>query len=114
MEGRLRILLMLGVLATVLAACEPAKPPEPETRAPEAKTPSTVEVYVKRDGAILMNGEPVDEAEFVRRLDSFAALPTQPVITVNVDRDTRYSDLARVFKQLQKRGMAKLGVIGGT
>ncbi len=108
----MRNVLLTGLL-TLMVACEPAPPPEPETQAAEAATPSLIEVRVKANGAILMNGEPVDEAEFIRRVDAFAAMADQPAITVTADKDASFGDVGPVFEQLQKRGMTKMGVIGG-
>src|SRR5690606_4922931 len=113
MEARMRIALLFGLLG-LMVACEPAQPTQREIQAPEAATPSLIEVHVRRDGAILMNGELVDAAEFIRRVDAFAAMADQPAITVTADKDASFGDVGRVFEQLHKRGMTKMGVIGGT
>jgi biopolymer transport protein ExbD len=105
----IRSLGSLLTIAALAAACQPS------TRArPFAATELVVSIDISADGTIRWNDEPITIGETRRRLGLEAARNPQPEIHVQPDPRAHFKDVSGVMVEVQRVGLAKLGVVGGT
>ena len=84
--------------------------PPPATDVP----PEVVRLTLEADGSVLWNGAPVpDRAALEQRLQAAAALQPQPEIHLAPDKQVAYGTVAMVLAEVQRAGVAKLGIAGG-
>ena len=117
MFGNLSVLACAIVLALGASACAP--PAVEHDHGPEdaVSQPVAVDVELKINlaGELFWNGEQISYEELEARCARIDAGQMEAAeIRVSVDRLTDYQLVARVFNVLQKCGLQKVGVIGGT
>lgn len=74
----------------------------------------TVNVTVKADGSILIDGMVVSRDGLQAQLAAIASVQPQPEVHISSDVVARYGDVAFVMAAVQRAGIRRLGVIGGT
>jgi biopolymer transport protein ExbD len=108
---------MVGAVAVLSAACQPAKPPEvqapPAAEAPAAASGNIV-VELDPDGRVLWNGEEVSLEELERRARAAAGTPTELSFIMNGKKPS-FEQAKRVMDVLEPTGLLKNAyVVGGT
>jgi biopolymer transport protein ExbD len=81
---------------------------------PLAEPPSPVRIGIDFDGALTWNGSPLLLAELDPRLAVQARRPQQAEIHIEPNRLASYAEVIHVMAAVQREGLTKLGVIGGT
>ena len=93
---------------------------------PVANHKLPVDLPVNRDGApptvhrldldaagrLFWNGAPIGAAELTRRLQAFAADPTEPALHMNADAETRYDRFDETLAAVRRAGITRLGFAG--
>lgn len=97
-------LAAVGLAGILLAACQQAPAPVPQA----------ITITVKEDGTIVMDGEVVTREELQVRLNAIAARDPQPEIHIASEGMAKYGVIAHVMAAVQRAGLARMGVIGGT
>ena len=78
---------------------------------PELIKPETVRLSVAADGSYYLNGEPVNDTELERRLQSEGAKDPQPDLHINGDKAVRYERVAQAMSAAQRAGVRKIGFV---
>ncbi|AXQ29237.1 biopolymer transporter ExbD [Solimonas sp. K1W22B-7] len=73
--------------------------------------PNKIEFSIDRDSNLFWNGEPVDKATAVARMQEAGLKQPQPELHLRADRDTRYQIIAEVMADAAKSGLAKIGFV---
>ncbi|HVY90786.1 MAG TPA: biopolymer transporter ExbD [Hyphomonadaceae bacterium] len=89
-------------------------PPPPNQPPPPPDLPDPIRIFVDFDGSIFWNGTVVDDPELMSKLRTEAARAMQPEIHIEPHRLAKYGRVAHVMAAVQRNGLEKLGVIGGT
>jgi biopolymer transport protein ExbD len=76
--------------------------------------PPAVRIVVDFDGSLSWNGEQIATAELDERLAVEASRPLQPEVHIQPHRLAEYGAVAHVMASVQREGLSKLGVVGGT
>jgi biopolymer transport protein ExbD len=75
--------------------------------------PEVITIDVDFDGTILWNGQTVaDRAALEARLQSVAAIPTQPEVHLRPNKLVPYKSVAAVMASAQRLGVTKIGIVG--
>lgn len=104
---------ILGVIAciAIAGACQPAAPPDVvENRV----TPSAITLRALADGTIALDGVTVSREDLPQRLAEIAAMNPQPQVLIEPEIGAPYGELANAMAALQRAGLVRMGVIGGT
>jgi biopolymer transport protein ExbD len=78
---------------------------------PDMIASEAVTIAVHRNGTVLLEGEPLTEAQLDRRLASLAAQPNPPEIRIRGDKHAEYGHVAGVMAAAQRNGIKKLGFV---
>ena len=98
-------------IATTPAACQPQT--SQHFVAPvEALAP--VSVRILGDGTIMIKDAPVSRDELDAQLAKLAAMDPQPEVHVEPELGAPYGNIDHVMAALQRAGLKRMGVIGGT
>lgn len=89
-------------------------PPPPNQPPPPEDTPDPIRIMISYNGTISWMGEDVNRAELDRRLKVEAARGNQPEVHIEPDREAQYGVVAHVMAAVQRNGLKKMGVVGGT
>jgi biopolymer transport protein ExbD len=73
--------------------------------------PNKVEFSIDQAGTLYWNGEPVDKATAVARMQEAGRQQPQPELHLRADRETRYQVIAEVMAEAAKAGLAKIGFV---
>jgi len=73
--------------------------------------PSKIEFSIDQAGALFWNGEPVDKATAVTRMQEAGQQQPQPELHLRADRDTKYQVIAEVMAEAAKAGLGKIGFV---
>ena len=89
-------------------------PPPPNQPPPPEDTPEPVRILIGFNGEISWMGEPVTRVLLDQRMKVEAARDIQPEIHIEPDRQAQYGVVAHGMAAAQRKGLKKMGVIGGT
>lgn len=89
-------------------------PPPPNQPPPPDDTPDPIRIMISYNGVINWMGEDVNRAELDRRLKVEASRGNQPEVHIEPDREAQYGVVAHVMAAVQRNGLKKMGVVGGT
>ncbi|PPE73115.1 biopolymer transporter ExbD [Solimonas fluminis] len=73
--------------------------------------PNKIEFSIDQAGALFWNGEPVDKATAVTRMQEASQQQPQPELHLRADRDTKYQVIAEVMAEAAKAGLGKIGFV---
>lgn len=85
-----------------------ARPPAP------AVTPKPVNITVKEGGVLLIDGEVVSQSDLSSRLAAIASMQPQPQVEIRGDASLKFGEVAFVIAAVQRAGLRRVGIIGGT
>ena len=89
-------------------------PPPPNAPPPPEDNPDPIRIMIDFNGSILWMGETVSRSQLDANLKIEAERSIQPDIHIEPDRDAKYGVVAHVMASVQRNGLKKRGVIGGT
>jgi len=89
-------------------------PPPPNQPPPPDDLPDPIRILIGYNGVISWQGEDVNRAELDRRLKVEASRSNQPEVHIEPDREAQYGVVAHVMAAVQRNGLKKMGVVGGT
>ena len=89
-------------------------PPPPNAPPPPEDNPDPIRIMIDFNGSILWMGETVSRSQLDANLKIEAERSIQPEIHIEPDRDAKYGVVAHVMASVQRNGLKKMGVIGGT
>src|SRR5689334_1296589 len=98
----------------LLSACEGRMIVDDLPPLDAAARPDPIDIHVRADGVILWSKAEITHDELVRRLASEAVKVPQPEVHIGADPKTKYEDFAPVIKEVQRSGLARIGILGGT
>ena len=111
------VLLVLLIIFMVIAPITPKglnalvpQPAPPGQQASAADT-RTVVVQVGKNGAIMINQEPIDESRLGSRLEDIFKTRAERVVFVEGDPDLLYQSVARVIDIAHGAGIDKVGLM---
>ncbi len=110
MQSALKILLAAALVAIAMA-CQP-EVSSPVVAQPEA--PSSVAVRILGDGTIAINDAAVSRDDLHGQLAILAAMNPQPEVHIEPEAGAPYGAVADAMAALQRAGLRRWGVIGGT
>ncbi len=74
-------------------------------------TPQFVSVALDRDGRMFFGDEPVDAAEFARRVGAAAQRDPQTEVQLRADKAVPYGRVAELIGTVQKAGLTRIGFV---
>lgn len=75
--------------------------------------PEVVTIEVDFDGTVIFNGDMLpDRSTLEAKLQSLAAMPTQPEVHLRPNKLVKYQYVAQVLASAQRLGVTKIGMIG--
>jgi biopolymer transport protein ExbD len=89
-------------------------PPPPDAPPPPEDAPDPIRIMIDFNGSIQWMGQTVSRSELDANLKIEASRGIQPEIHIEPDRDAKYGVVAHVMASVQRNGLKKMGVIGGT
>lgn len=109
--GLVLVIILLVVFPMVKATAAPApKPASSPTSGVLALEEPQLRVEVLDDGSLIVDGEPVAQAELQKKLREIWSLtPNRPVI-LKVDRHVRYAQVRSVLHSAHAAGFGSAGV----
>jgi biopolymer transport protein ExbD len=78
---------------------------------PNITKPNHIELGIKEDGSLYLNGEPVAKASIAERFTTEAKRSPQPEIHIKADRLTHYENVAVVMSEAANAGLVKIGFV---
>jgi len=78
---------------------------------PNVARADNVQLGINARGELYWNGEPVEQAEMVRRMESAARLDPQPELHLHADKATPYQKIAEVMAAASKARMQRIGFV---
>lgn len=73
--------------------------------------PNKVEFSIDEAGTLYWNGEPVDKATAIARMQEAGQQQPQPELHLRADRETKYQVIAEVMAEAAKAGLGKIGFV---
>jgi biopolymer transport protein ExbD len=89
-------------------------PPPPDAPPPPEDAPDPIRIMIDFNGSINWMGQPVTRNQLAANLKVEAERAIQPEIHIEPDRNAKYGVVAHVMASVQRNGLKKMGVIGGT
>ena len=83
-------------------------------QAPPPVEPEKIRILIDYDGSLGWNGSPISLAELESLLEAQRGKVPQPEIRIEPYRTVKYGAVAHVLASVQRHGLTKLGVAGGT
>lgn len=78
---------------------------------PNITKPNHVELGIKEDGSLFLNGELVSKANLAQRFTIEAKKEPQPEVHIKADKLTHYENVAIVMSAAAKSGLVKIGFV---
>jgi len=101
------LLLLFFMLATHLVQEQAIGLNLPESETAEMKELKGLEIVIKRDGEIFLNGEPVS----LKRLGGLLEGGRDESLTIKADRDLRLGLMIKVIDQVRKAGVSEFSIV---
>jgi biopolymer transport protein TolR len=101
------VLLIIFMVATPIIAGSPVRLPDAMHAAAHSRE-GRVEIVVRADGVVLLEGSPVNVSEVPERLAAHGS--SLPALTVEADRGASYDDVARVLAACRRAGAAEIAL----
>jgi biopolymer transport protein TolR len=79
--------------------------------APAADQPQFISVALDSQGRLFVDEQPVDDAQFVERLNTAAQQNPQMEVRLRVDKSIAYGRVAELMAALQKAGLTRIGFV---
>ncbi len=89
-------------------------PPPPDAPPPPPDAPDPIRIMIDFNGSINWMGQPVTRSQLAANLKIESERSIQPEIHIEPDRNAKYGVVAHVMASVQRNGLKKMGVIGGT
>ena len=89
-------------------------PPPPNAPPPPEVAPDPIRIMIDFNGSINWMGQPVTRSQLAANLKIESERSIQPEIHIEPDRNAKYGVVAHVMASVQRNGLKKMGVIGGT
>jgi biopolymer transport protein ExbD len=89
-------------------------PPPPNAPPPPEDAPDPIRIMIDFNGSINWMGQPVSRSQLAANLKIESERAIQPEIHIEPDRNAKYGVVAHVMASVQRNGLKKMGVIGGT
>jgi biopolymer transport protein ExbD len=89
-------------------------PPPPNAPPPPEDAPDPIRIMIDFNGSINWMGQPVTRSQLAANLKIESERSIQPEIHIEPDRNAKYGVVAHVMASVQRNGLKKMGVIGGT
>jgi biopolymer transport protein ExbD len=115
--------VMLVLLVMLLITLPPERhavnldtpiPPPPDAPPPPPSEIEPIRIQIEQSGVIMWMGEEVSRTELNRRLQVEGRRSEQAEIHIEPNRRAKYGAIAHVMAAVQRNGLKKMGVIGGT
>ncbi|OYX51864.1 MAG: hypothetical protein B7Y90_00635 [Alphaproteobacteria bacterium 32-64-14] len=115
--------VMLVLLVMLLITLPPERhavnldtpiPPPPDAPPPPPSEIEPIRIQIEQSGVIMWMGEEVARSELDRRLKVEGMRGEQAEIHIEPNRRAKYGVIAHVMASVQRNGLKKMGVIGGT
>ncbi len=115
--------VMLVLLVMLLITLPPERhainldtpiPPPPDAPPPPPSDIEPIRIQIEQSGVIMWMGEPVSRNELNSRLKIEGQRAEQAEIHIEPNRRAQYGAIAHVMAAVQRNGLKKMGVIGGT
>jgi biopolymer transport protein ExbD len=115
--------VMLVLLVMLLITLPPERhavnldtpiPPPPDAPPPPPSEIEPIRLQIEQSGVIMWMGEEVSRSELDRRLKVEGQRDEQAEIHIEPNRRAKYGVIAHVMASVQRNGLKKMGVIGGT
>ncbi len=115
--------VMLVLLVMLLITLPPERhavnldtpiPPPEGTPPPPPSEIEPIRIQIEQSGIIMWMGEVVTRTELNRRLEIEGQRANQAEIHIEPNRRAKYGSIAHVMAAVQRNGLKKMGVIGGT
>ncbi|MDA8168555.1 MAG: protein TolR [Nitrospiraceae bacterium] len=81
----------------------------PQARGKALAAEERVQVEIKKDGSLYLNGASVSLAQMKARLEMMSK--SNPNVFLRADRDASYGDVARVMGEVKEAGIERLGIV---
>lgn len=82
----------------------------PKASSSDTKAPTSLGVAVSRQGQILVNGTPTDEAGLALEVQKALAANPEAQAIVSADADARHADVVHAIDLLKKSGLARFAL----
>ena len=115
--------VMLVLLVMLLITLPPERhainldtpiPPPPDAPPPPPSEIEPIRIQIEQSGVIMWMGEQVSRNELNSRLKIEGQRSEQAEIHIEPNRRAQYGAIAHVMAAVQRNGLKKMGVIGGT
>ena len=107
------LVLLIIFLITIPVVTHTIKLQLPDDRNQPTQTkPQNVIIAVTEQGQIYWNSDPVpDNADLLKKLETFAAIKPQPEVHIRGDQRARYEAIGRIVTDCQQAGIFKIAFI---
>ena len=112
------VLLVLLIIFMVITPLTPhglealvPQPPPPNQPPPDPSKDRTVVIIINKDQSMLLNTEPITEAQLGARLEDVFKTRAERVVFVKGDKDLEWNSVARAIDIAKGAGLDKVGLM---
>ena len=112
------VLLVLLIIFMVITPLTPhglealvPQPPPPNVPPPDPSKDRTVVIIINKDHSMLLNTEPITEAQLGARLEDVFKTRAERVVFVKGDKDLEWNSVARAIDIAKGAGLDKVGLM---
>ena len=112
------VLLVLLIIFMVITPLTPhglealvPQPPPPNQPPPDPSKDRTVVIIINKDHSMLLNTEPITEAQLGARLEDVFKTRAERVVFVKGDKDLEWNSVARAIDIAKGAGLDKVGLM---